>query len=346
MLSRIRSLRLAALLTASALALAGPIVLSIATAGPTPYPGGITLPVSVANGGTGATTKSFVDLTTTQNVAGAKTFTTSPLTIASTLASTSGTNLTLRGTGSNVGILINTNGADLVDFGVTGPGVVALLANTSIGGYPGTGALSLGAMSGDTSLPTGNFSWTGATGKSFSVVAGTDSTFSTTSGALNLNAAGAINIGATSTSVNLAASGLVTAILGNVTMATTKTLVVGANTLISSDKIVATQLTGSIPVANGGTGGTSIATALAGLGIRAGTITLVNGTATVTDAATTASTRVILTPTTINAGAGSLTIQYSHFTNSAGSSFGVRANIAAGSINTLDTSVLDYIAIN
>ena len=93
--------------------------------------------------------------------------------------------------------------------------------------------------------------------------------------------------------------------------------------------------TGTIPIVTSGTGI-----------IRTGQVTLEAGTATVTDTQTTASTRVILTPYGTPApGAGNLTNTYGHVSNSAGASFVVRANLEDGTINNLDTSTLNYIAI-
>jgi len=93
--------------------------------------------------------------------------------------------------------------------------------------------------------------------------------------------------------------------------------------------------TGTLPIITSGTGV-----------IRVGQVTLEAGTATVTDAQTTANTRVLLTPYgTPSPGAGNLTNTYGHVSNSAGASFVVRANLEDGTINNLDTSTLNYIAI-
>lgn len=94
-----------------------------------------------------------------------------------------------------------------------------------------------------------------------------------------------------------------------------------------------------------GTGTAPIVTSTGNGLIRHGTVTLVAGTATVTDTAVTANTRIVLTATTLTPGAGNLTISFSVPTKTASTSFVVRANLADGTINNLDTSVLDYIAI-
>lgn len=70
---------------------------------------GLSTPVSVANGGTGSATQSFVDLTTVQNVGGAKTFT-SAMAVQSTLSTT--------GNIDNGAIKISTNGT--IDAGFSG----------------------------------------------------------------------------------------------------------------------------------------------------------------------------------------------------------------------------------
>lgn len=79
-----------------------------------------------------------------------------------------------------------------------------------------------------------------------------------------------------------------------------------------------------------------------------GTSTLISGTVTI-NAAITASSRIIITIKDANPGAGSLTIGFEApvaSRNVGGGTFVVRANIAAGTINILDTSTFDWMVIN
>lgn len=108
---------------------------------------------------------------------------------------------------------------------------------------------------------------------------------------------------------------------------------------------LATEVTGTLPVANGGTGGTSAATALAALGIRSGRATLVGGTVTVSDAATTTTTVVAPFLTLSNTTTSTASYEHVYASNVAGVSFTLRANVAAGTINILDVSTLGYIAV-
>lgn len=82
--------------------------------------------------------------------------------------------------------------------------------------------------------------------------------------------------------------------------------------------------------------------------ILSGTDTLSSGTVTIT-AAITANSRIIVTTKDANPGAGSLTVGFEApvaSRNVAGGSFVVRANVAAGTINILDTSTFDWMVIN
>lgn len=202
------------------------------------------IPVPIASGGTGSTTQNFVDLSSTQaSIAGAKTFTTSPFTVAGTVATVSGTSLTLNGAGSSKGVIVQANGTTYVDFGVSGGSFIALGANIFLGSVGGTGGLSFGSMSGDTTLPTGALTWNADSGKALNLVGAADSIFSSTVGTLTLTGAAHTIIGASGTGVDLASASTTTAILGNATMAAGKTLVVGGTTIIdSSGKLAGGQL--------------------------------------------------------------------------------------------------------
>lgn len=80
--------------------------------------------------------------------------------------------------------------------------------------------------------------------------------------------------------------------------------------------------------------------------ILSGTSTLASGTATIT-APITASSRIIVTVKDANPGAGGLTVglEAPSASRSVGTSFVVRANVAAGTINILDTSTFDWVVV-
>lgn len=82
-------------------------------------------------------------------------------------------------------------------------------------------------------------------------------------------------------------------------------------------------------------------------GILNGTATLASGTVTIT-AAITANSRIVATIKDANPGAGGLTVGIEvpvASRNVGAGTFVIRANVAAGTINVLDTSTLDWIII-
>lgn len=103
---------------------------------------------------------------------------------------------------------------------------LTIAANYSLVGVTGTGGLSCGSMTGATALPTGNVSWAGAATKTVSLVstggamtftAGAASTWKTSSGALTLDSAAALNLGTgDSTSQSAGKSGTIWTFNGKV----------------------------------------------------------------------------------------------------------------------------------
>ncbi len=90
----------------------------------------------------------------------------------------------------------------------------------------------------------------------------------------------------------------------------------------------------------------SAGTSRTNLGILSGSDTLNAGTVTIT-AAITANSRIVVTLKDASPGAGNLTVSLSapSADRSVGTSFVVRANIADGTINVLDTSTFDWMVI-
>lgn len=83
------------------------------------------------------------------------------------------------------------------------------------------------------------------------------------------------------------------------------------------------------------------------LGLQSGTATLAAGTVSIT-ATITANSRIFVTVKDANPGAGGLTIGFEApvaSRNVGAGTFIVRANVAAGTINVLDTSTFDWLVI-
>lgn len=82
--------------------------------------------------------------------------------------------------------------------------------------------------------------------------------------------------------------------------------------------------------------------------ILSGTDTLSSGTVTIS-AVITANSRIFIATKDANPGAGSLTVGFEApiaSRNVGAGTFIVRANVAAGTINVLDTSTFDWLVIN
>lgn len=105
---------------------------------------------------------------------------------ASTWSTAAGA-LSLSGFG---GINLAVNGTTVADVGATSATAVTLAANKSLVGAAGSGAVTLGSMTGDMTMPTGSISWAGAANKNFSL-----STSGT--GTITVDNASTYSIGAT-----------------------------------------------------------------------------------------------------------------------------------------------------
>lgn len=92
----------------------------------------------------------------------------------------SGAHLTLQTSGvsayviadGTTGVVMRRGGTTQFDVGNTSSSAVTLGANVSLNGAAGSGGLSLGSMTGDTTLPTGAVNWTGAANKGVALTAG------------------------------------------------------------------------------------------------------------------------------------------------------------------------------
>lgn len=183
----------------------------------------IDLPISIANGGTGSTTKNFVDLTTNQTVVGLKTW--------GNLATF---NAGLSSIGAALNLNVSSNFATNINTG-TSNGAVNI-ANGTTGGN----AISIGNTIGATSLNlrvgTGNFSLDGAAGSTYSLGA------STTTGTITIGGdtqSGTIGIG-TGTGVqtlNFGTGGTGAKTINIGTGAVANTIVIGNSTANTSTGI-------------------------------------------------------------------------------------------------------------
>ena len=164
------------------------------------------------------------------------------LTLTGGAASTWGTSSGALNLSGFAGLYLKVNGTTIADAGGTDSASLTLAAGKSLAGAAGAGALNFGAMTGATALPTGNLSWAGAATKTLSLVAagaaavtssggaltltgGAASTWSTSSGALTVDSAAALNLGTTgATGVNIGHGSVSNVITGG-----GNALAVGAN---------------------------------------------------------------------------------------------------------------------
>lgn len=109
-------------------------------------------------------------------------------------ASVGGVALTLNAAAS--GINFQLAGVTKADLGTTSATALTLAAGISYSGAAGSGALSFGSMTGDTTLSTGALSYAGASGKTATIgtTAATLTVQTTTSGTIAITSAGAVNI--------------------------------------------------------------------------------------------------------------------------------------------------------
>lgn len=94
-------------------------------------------------------------------ISGAASFTGATNTFTNSIANSSGA-WSINGIG---GLNLQRNGSTLLDIGVTGSTTLTMAAGVTLSGAAGSGALTLGSMTGDSTLPTGNLTWTAASSK-------------------------------------------------------------------------------------------------------------------------------------------------------------------------------------
>ena len=148
------------------------------------------------------------------------------LTITSAVAATWSTAAGALTVSGADGMNLQRNGTTLADVGVTSSSKVTLAAGISLSAAAGASGIDLGSGTGDSALPTGSISWAGASGKTVSLVStagavtitpGAASTWKTSSGALTVDSAAALNLGTgDSTSQSIGNSGTIATFNGKV----------------------------------------------------------------------------------------------------------------------------------
>lgn len=193
------------------------------------------------------------------------------------------------------GINLKLNTATLVDVGATSATAVTLAANISLNGAAGTGGVSLGSLTGNTALPTGNLAWAAAATKTLSLAAAGAAAVTSSGGALTLTgalastwstSAGALTVSGFA-GINLQINGTTVCDVGattaaNLTMAANKSIALAAGT----GGISAGSATGATALPTGNvswTGAAGRTLALAADG--AASVTSVAGALTLTAAA-------------------------------------------------------------
>jgi hypothetical protein len=134
----------------------------------------------------------------------------------SSISSAGGAALALSAASS--GINLQLAGVTKADLGTTSATALTLAAGISYSGAAGTGALSFGSMTGDTTLTTGALTYAGASGKAAALgtTAANFSVTTTTSGTISLSSAGAFTIaGAAASSITSTSGGVTVDATGN-----------------------------------------------------------------------------------------------------------------------------------
>ena len=267
--------------------------------------------IAIANGGTGATTKNFVDLSSSQTISGTKTFN-DYLTIASTTSSSStASGAFIVGGGVGIGGAIYAGSIQSTPIGSTTASTGAFTTLTT------SGAATLGSTLNVTGA--GTFSSTLAAGAS-TLASATITGNETVGGTLGVT--GATTLGSTlvvtgagtfSSTLAAGASTLASAtITGNETVGGTLE-VTGATTLTSVTATGAATFSSTVKISTGGAAGkvlTSDATGLATWQNSGGSITTMSATGTATSTASyiifTGSTAgaTITIPSAVTLGAG------------------------------------------
>jgi hypothetical protein len=142
------------------------------------YAGDFTTPASTVNFSWGSSTGSFTFPTGSLSWTGATDKTVSLLASGSSGTITiqtqgTGATLTIKTSGTSAfvlndgttGVVMRRNGSGIADFGNSNSTRVTMSAGISLAGAAGAGGLVLGSMTGNSAMPTGDLTWSGASGK-------------------------------------------------------------------------------------------------------------------------------------------------------------------------------------
>lgn len=190
---------------------------------------------------------------------------------ASTWKTTSGA-LTVDGNG---GVNLQVADATIFDVGVTSATKVTLAANIDLNGAAGTGGVSLGNLTGNTSLPTGTLGWAGAANKALSLVA-------TGTGTVTIDNASTWSLGATAgTSGTIGRTGQAVTLPGSLTVTQgvthSATLTQTGIATFNAAPVIAAGLTASGAIANDFSGATGTFLTSTGLNTIGGDLLMASG---------------------------------------------------------------------
>ena len=206
------------------------------------------------------------------------------ITVTAGAASTWSTTAGLLNISGFSGVALKVNGTTVADFGASAASAVTLAANASLAGAGGSGAVTLGAMTGDMTMPTGSISWAGAANKNFSL-----STSGT--GTITIDNASTWSVGATNgTTGTLGRSGQALNLPGAVSMTGT----VNVPTVASASVTGGLPLVFPVTVSSGADGNQDVTVTpkirvikawlvMKGAGTAGSTVTVKNGATAITE---------------------------------------------------------------
>lgn len=181
------------------------------------------------------------------------------LTLTGAAASTWSTSAGALAVSGFAGINLQVNGTTVADVGATTAANLTMAANKSLAFAAGTGAISAGSATGDTTLTTGALTWAGAAGKAGSVKAGTGAALTLGGNGASVASFDAAGLGFLMASGKVVGFGAPQSLSGagavNVTtLATLYTSTGAAEALTLADGVMAGQIKFVMHIVDGGSG--------------------------------------------------------------------------------------------